>query len=50
MDLSHLPFVTYFVDWQNVAGTYILGVLGLGVSVSICIVCWRQIRNQDDIS
>jgi hypothetical protein len=45
MDLTHLPLITYFVDWGNVGGTYVLGALGLGVCAIACAVCWHQIAN-----
>jgi hypothetical protein len=45
MDPMHMPLITYFVDWRNVGGTYILGILGVIVCLAACITCWHQIKN-----
>lgn len=48
MDITHLPMVSYFVDWRNVTGTYILGFLGVSFTLVACIVCWYQLRGESD--
>ena len=48
MDITHLPMVSYFVDWKNATGTYILGFLGLVVTLIACVACWYQIKSTGD--
>jgi hypothetical protein len=40
------PLISYFIDWRNVGGTYILGFLGVLVTGIACFVCWRQIKDE----
>lgn len=46
MDLMHLPFLWYLVDFKNVAGTYMMGFIGLTVTCVAAAVCWHQIRSE----
>ncbi|HMX47298.1 MAG TPA: hypothetical protein PK671_08440 [Candidatus Obscuribacter sp.] len=39
------PLISYFVDWKNVTGTYILGALGVLACLITCVICWYQIFN-----
>jgi len=48
VDITNLPMVSYFTDWKNVTGTYILGFLGLIVTLIACVACWYQIKNTKD--
>jgi|GEM_PF-1992902 len=48
VDITHLPMVSYFVDWKNATGTYILGFLGLVVTLIACVACWYQIKSTGD--
>lgn len=48
MDMLHLPFLWYLMDFNKVRGTYTLGFIGLLVCLVVCYVCWRQIANEPD--
>jgi hypothetical protein len=48
MDMLHLPFLWYLMDFRKIQGTYTLGFIGLLVCLVVCYVCWRQIANEPD--
>jgi len=48
MDLMHLPWPWYFTNHRNVTGTYILGFIGVVVTLIACVACWYQIKNIKD--
>ncbi|HEY9777134.1 MAG TPA: hypothetical protein V6C81_25435 [Planktothrix sp.] len=43
MNPMTMPLVTYFFDWKNIDGTYVFGVLGVGILLYFCAVTWVQI-------
>ena len=45
MNLMNMPLLSYFVDWKDVGGTYILGIIGVVVCFAACATCWHQIVN-----
>ena len=45
MDLTRLPLLSYFVDWGNVSGTYVMGFTGVLICLIACAACWYQIAN-----
>lgn len=39
------PLVSYFVNWRDAAGLYIMGTIGVCVCIAACGACWYQIIN-----
>lgn len=44
MNITSLPMLCYFVDWDEVTGTYILGFIGLTIMFVACAATWHQIK------
>jgi hypothetical protein len=44
MDMMHLPLISYFVNWHNVRGIVMFGVIGTLVFTTVGVVLWYQMK------
>lgn len=49
MSLTNLPMLCYFVHWDEVTGTHILGFIGLSILFIACVATWHQIKNDKSV-